>query len=853
MPAECGLHPRRRFHARVRAVALGVTLLLVLFEALLGRRLPQQPYSGIVLNDLSVERVARGSPSEAAGFAKGDRVIAVNGIPCSSLRDVSHLMSRAGPGDTVTYEVARGSRVLTLPLTLARPPLAEVLRKSMLILVGLSFVAIGLVVYFRRSDKLALVFFLLCLAFGLVLVNIVNFEISSARHAYKAVIYDLLVLALPALFLHFFMLFPERSPILGRRPDLEYLIYLPAAGFVAFSEYFNFMIFARGKAYPGATGVLQNATAVYFAVFVVLGLAAFLRSYRRAKAPAVRRRLRLVVWGTIAGIAPIVFVRIVLSIGPSVELPGERLVFLPLLLVPTAFGHAIVRYGLMDLEIVLKRSLVYTVLTAVLAAVYFVVVYGIGRLASKFVGSVDLLFSVLSIFCITLLISPLRSRIGASVDRIFFRDEYNYRRVLKQISHSLAGMVDLEHLLGFLTTRVGEVLHAGAVAIYLEDATMSRYTVRCAAGVDTRDLRPLPADGALVECLASSGEALNVERDLAIDRPLPVGPRELEALSPARPALIVPLVHKSKLLGFMSIGRRTVGRYYAATDVELIETLCDQASVAIENARLYLETVEKQKMEQELEVAREIQRMLLPKSFPEIRGLRTHGVNIPSKHVGGDYYDVIPLGAAKVAVTIADVSGKGVPAALLMASLQSSLRAEAQGWRKPSEVMTVLNETIFEHTSGDTFVTVFYGVIDFERRMLTYSSAGQTPPYIVRKDLSFERLDKTDIVLGIESKAGYHDHVVPLFRGDLLFLYTDGITDELDRSDEPFGEDRLLARLVEGNGLDLETIVQQVYDAVVAHTQGKPQDDLTALAIRIEALNTWPPSVPLQKTAKSWL
>jgi sigma-B regulation protein RsbU (phosphoserine phosphatase) len=853
MPAECGLYPRRRFHARVRAVALAVTLLLVLFEALLGRRLPQQPYSGIVLNDLSVARVARGSPSDAAGLVKGDRVIALDGAACSSLKDVSNLTSTARPGDTITYEVARGARILALPVTLSLPPFSEVLRKSMLILVGLSFVTIGLVVYFRRSDKLALVFFLLCLAFGLVLVNIVNFEISSATHAYKAVLYDVMVLALPALFLHFFLLFPERSPILVRRPGLEYLIYLPAAVFVAATGYFNVMIFGHGRAYPGPTAVLQNATAVYFASFVVLGLAAFLRSYRRTKAPALRRRLRLVVWGTIAGIAPILFVRIVVSIEPSVELPGERLVFLPLLLVPTAFGHAIVRYGLMDLEIVLKRSLVYTVLTAVLAAVYFAVVYGIGRLASEFVGSADLLFSVISIFCITLLISPLRSKIGASVDRMFFRDEYNYRRVLKQISHSLAGMVDLEHLLGFLATRVGEVLHASAVAIYLEDARTSQYTARCAVGVSAKDLKPFPADGALAACLASSAETLNVERDLALDRPMPIARSEIDGLSPAKPALVVPLVYKSRLLGFMSIGRRIAGRYYAATDVELIETLCDQASVAIENARLYLETVEKQKMEQELEVAREIQRRLLPKSFPEIRGLETHGVNIPSKHVGGDYYDVIPLGASKVAVVIADVSGKGVPAALLMASLQSSLRAEAQGWRRPSEVMATLNETIYEHTSGDTFVTIFYGVIDFERRVLTYSSAGQTPPFIVRKDLGFERLDRTDIVLGIESRADYHDHVVPVGPGDLLFLYTDGITDELDRGDEPFGEDRLLSRLVQGQGLDLETIVQQVYDAVVSHTQGKPQDDLTALAIRIESPAHRPQTGALQKTAKSRL
>jgi sigma-B regulation protein RsbU (phosphoserine phosphatase) len=290
----------------------------------------------------------------------------------------------------------------------------------------------------------------------------------------------------------------------------------------------------------------------------------------------------------------------------------------------------------------------------------------------------------------------------------------------------------------------------------------------------------------------------------------------------------------------MSVGRRLSGSYYASIDVELLETLCDQASVAIENATLYLETVEKQKMEQELEVAREIQRRLLPKAFPEIRGLTTYAMNKPSKHVGGDYYDIIPLGAGKVAVVIADVAGKGVPAALLMASLQSSLRAEADPWRRPSDVISILNETIYEHTAGDTFATVFYGVVDFEREVLTYCSAGQTPPVIIRKDLTCQLLDRTSIVLGIASRPEFTDASVPIHLGDLIFLYTDGVTDELNRDDEPYGEERLIEVLRRSYGLGLDTLVENVYGEVLGHTGGVTQDDLTALAIRVESLATQP-------------
>ncbi|HVP57425.1 MAG TPA: SpoIIE family protein phosphatase [bacterium] len=827
-------HHGYALHARIRAVAVAVTVFLVVLAALMARRLPNEPYSGIILKNLSIARVSRGSPGELAGFKKGDQITSVNGISCSSLPNVSECLSQMHPGDTVLYEVRRAASVLALPITFARPPLAETLRKALLMLVGLSFVAIGLLVYFKRVDKISLVFYLMCLAFGLVLLNIVSFEMFMARHAYQAAFYDLAVLALPALFLHFFLVFPERSPILTRRPRLEYVLYLPAAAFFGVTEFLNTMIFTYGKSYARAIGIFETVTAVYFMSYVILGLAQFMSSYRRAAGTATRRKLRLVVWGTVAGTLPIIAVRLLVSIDPSLEIPGDRFVFLPLLLVPLAFGHAIVRYGLMDLEIVVKRSLVYTVLTAVLAAIYFAVVYGMGRMASRFIGRADLVFSVVSIFVISLLISPLRKRIGASVDKMFFRDEYNYRRVLKQISHSLAGIVDLDNLLSYLAVRIAEVLHSSSIVVSMLDERIDRYTPRYSLGTAVRDLSDFPKNGGLAKLLRAQGQTLNVERTIASSRPLPLPPGEVRALAATDSSLVVPFMFKGSLLGFLSIGRRRAGGFYATTDVELLEILCDQASVAIENARLYVETIEKQRMEKELEIASEIQRRLLPKAFPEIRGLKTYGLNIPSKHVGGDYYDVIPLGSDKVAVIIADVSGKGVPAALLMASLQSSLRAEADADRRPSEVISTLNQTIYEHTSGETFVTIFYGIIDFSRETLTYCSAGQTPPFVMHRDLSVERLDKTDIVLGIESRSTFSDNQLGLKVGDLLFLYTDGVSEELNDQDDPYGEERLVRDLRAAYDLELQALVERVHDAVIRHTCGKPQDDLTALAIRIE-------------------
>jgi len=822
-----------RFHSRVRTAAILLTVLLICIEIFYAREISRQPYSGALCNGLSIARVTDGSPAHLSGLRKGDRVVSLNGRECATTKALSGCMAEIRPGDTVLYGLARGDLRLTVPVTVQALPVSEVLRKISLLVVGFSFVAIGLLVYIRRADRVALVFYLLCLAFGLTLTGVVAEDMGPFASAHKFVLSDLLALSLPVLLLHFFLLFPDRRLVLGAHPWIEYAIYAPASVLFLISVYFNVMVNLLGRSQGSLLAVFRMATAVHFIVFIILGLMAFVYSYRNVTTHGMKRKLRLVVWSTVVGILPIAFIMAVISIRPAVEVPGEKLAFLPLVLVPIAFGHAIVKHGLFDLEIVIKRSLVYTLLIAILASVYFAVVYGIGRVVSRSVGIGDLPFSIISIFVITLLISPVRARIRLAVDKMFFRQEYSYRKVLKQINHSLAGIIGLESLVSYLGVRVPEVLNARTGVVFLLDEKSGRQMPRYGYRVDHAMLKDFETDGTLCTHLERTHATFNVERRLASNRPLPLAPAEVEILLRADSALVVPFVFKSRLLGFISIGRKESDEFYSATDIDLLETLSEQVSMAVENANLYLETVEKQKMEQELEVAREIQHRLLPKTFPEIEGLQTHAVNIPSKHVGGDYFDIIPLADEKVAVVIADVSGKGVPAALLMASLQSSLRAEADVDRQPSEVISAVNRVIFAHTAGGTFVTVFYGVLDLARNSMTYCNAGHPPPLVLETGGSIRELDGTDIVIGIDDQSSYRDIEAEVATGDTIFLYTDGITDELNEEDEPYGETRLITVLRQNHGSCLEDIVECVHKGVLQFTDGKPQDDITALAIRV--------------------
>jgi sigma-B regulation protein RsbU (phosphoserine phosphatase) len=839
--------PRYQLHARLRIIAVIITVALFAIEVLIAAKVPSQPYSGIVTRNVTVSRVAEGSPAQLAGVKVGDHIQSVNGVACVNMKEASECLAEARPGDTVVYEVMREGRVFTVPVKFGKQPTGEIVRKLLLVLVGLSFILIGLVVYFKRADRVALVFYLFCVAFGLLLANIVSYEVGAARYLYKAILYDVMVLFLPAFLLHFFLVFPERKAILRRFPRLEASLYIPAVIFLIFSEFFNIMVFRRGMSYSRSLMIFESITAVYFVVYFILGLVSFFHSYRMTPTRAVKRKLRLVVWGTVAGTLPLVAIFLLVSLRPETDIPGQKFAVFPLILIPVTFGHAIVRYGLFDVTIVIRRSLVYTILTAILASVYFVVVYGIGRLAAQFIGRADLLFSVISIFAITLLFSPLRRKISAAIDRVFFKEDYNYRKILKRITHSISGMLSLDSLCSYLSIRVPEVLHASAGAVYLYDETLGDFHAICAANLDTRLLNRFEPAGSLSRHLTRTEATFNLERTRASNRPIDLTADELQSLTRAGVSLVTPFILKSKLLGFLALGPKLSDEFYSSRDIELLETLCDHVAMAVENARLYRETTEKQRMERELEVARRIQQMLLPKTFPRVRGLETQAMNRPSEQVGGDYYDILHLSENRVGIAIADVSGKGVPAALLMASLQSSLRAEAGPGKTPSEVIQALNRVVCEQTSGETFVTIFYGLLDLEQRKLHYCNAGQTPPFVVGADGRVRRLDITHLVIGVDREAFYEDTILDLEEGDLLFLYTDGITEEIGPDDDLYGEERLTDRLIESYDVPLPEVLEIIHSDVVRHGNGKPHDDLTALALKIKAFPvpspqpTWTP------------
>src|SRR5262249_4762473 len=251
---------------------------------------------------------------------------------------------------------------------------------------------------------------------------------------------------------------------------------------------------------------------------------------------------------------------------------------------------------------------------------------------------------------------------------------------------------------------------------------------------------------------------------------------------------------------------------YTEDHLELLEAFASQAALAIERARALRERLERRHLERELTIAREIQATFLPKSAPEIPSFELAGVTRPHAEVGGDYFDFIRIGEHRIALAIADVSGKGIPAALIMASFCASLLAAIRNEVAIRAVMSKVNSLLLESRDPGKFVTCFYALLDVQHRALIFCNAGHNPPILRRADGRMEALMEGGLALGIVPGAQYEDRPLTLRPGDVLVLYTDGITESMDAAKQPFGQPRL-EELIERLH---ERSAQEILDGIVS-------------------------------------
>ena len=297
---------------------------------------------------------------------------------------------------------------------------------------------------------------------------------------------------------------------------------------------------------------------------------------------------------------------------------------------------------------------------------------------------------------------------------------------------------------------------------------------------------------------------------------------------------VVPMQIQGKTKGLILLGNRINKQQFTESDIEFIYSVGSLAIISLENERLFKEELEKHKLEEELELAREIQRNLFPSEIVQLNNFEISAENISSKQVGGDYFDVIRKDEENCYIAIADVSGKGVPAALLMANLQAFLKSVCKQGVSLVEGTAMINDLISENVTGGKFITFFWASINDKNRTISYVNAGHNPPLLVR-DGKIIKLRKGGMILGVmKTEDPYITETLQLQKNDLLVFFTDGITEAMDKKQNEYSDERLEKLVLLLNNKSSKEVLKLIQSDVKSFTSGAMQsDDITLLVLKV--------------------
>ncbi len=400
--------------------------------------------------------------------------------------------------------------------------------------------------------------------------------------------------------------------------------------------------------------------------------------------------------------------------------------------------------------------------------------------------------------------------------------------ILNDLARQIGASLDLEQIMNLIVHRSVRALGAEQGVITLVDqmgAGGGKTLVRVIGGSAIR--QPLRPDQMLLGWMHINKSPLIIN-----DPPHDQRFRAVAWDASIRSVLCAPLLVKSTLCGVLTVYNKKGDVPFGTDDARLLTIIATQSAQVIENARLYEEERTLLRMRTELGIAAEIQHQLLPHSPPHIPGYDIAGVSIPAEDVGGDYFDFVPIDQSRLAVCVGDVCGKGLPAAMLMANLQATVRGHTLLNLRPKDCLQHSNRLLYHCTPTERFATLFHAVLDPCKHVLAYSNAGHERPLLFTNEKHL-RLDKGGTALGFFENVSYEEEEMPIKPGDVLVIFSDGITESLNEENEEYGEVRLADVVEKNRGRSASDLIESITAAARQHAGGRPQsDDMTLVVVK---------------------
>jgi len=712
---------------------------------------------------------------------------AVDGKPIRGLTDWAQAVRAKAPGESLTVQDQSGAHAVVVAAETERPAVAYAIGAGIVMPVFCLLLGFWVAAVRLRDFRAWLILGMLLGMAQLTRSGPIDPLGWTPFIGIPSALLRTLGSVLWAVSMMFFgIYFPQRWSVDRKVPWAKWILF---AGPVVFATEVAANLIAEALDSSLAARMPQglmadNIAFLFLCPCISVFFASIFQKYGEAKQTDDRRRLRLLYWGASVAMTPM-FLTFLGSLILHRRAPEGVLVgaLVAMMLFPLTLAYIVVVERAMDVRMVIRQGVQYALATRGARVLQVMVVVGIVAVASTMAGTTGasrlqrfayLTFGVL----LALRIREFGDRLRRWIDRRFFREAYNADRILKELSEQVRGILDRDALLETVARQIGQSLHVERVAVVLRGA-----------------------DG-----VAPDGD------------------------------LVLPLTGRKELLGEIRLGPKRSEEPYSQTDRALLETVAAQTGLALENAQLSEsiahEVAQRETLNREIEIAREVQQRLFPQTFPAVANLEYAGYCRPARGVGGDYYDFLALPGGRFGLAIGDVSGKGVPAALLMASLQASVRGQS-GSGNVAELMTTVNKLVCDVSPSNRYATFFYCQYDPESRRLTYSNGGHNSPIVLRGD-EVLRLETGGAPVGLFPFSKYQQDEAQLEAGDLLIFFTDGISEAENPAQDEWGEEPLIEATRSVSGEAPARIIERLMEEADRFANGAPQhDDMTLVIAKV--------------------
>lgn len=774
----------------------------------------------------------------------GDTLVSVRGLPGTLDNYFTVFTTETPPGLVVPVEFKHGdSLYATKVQTRSIPLLLHVVVVPGFILrflIAVSLVAVGLWAFVKRPFSRAVrVLTLFCYALALMMTfafmsvapAYARFHIPYESYVYQIV--GLLSWMAAPLWLNLQFVFPrEKKWYLERRLLFDLLCYAPPAAMMLLAAAAITGLLPMKLSLLSRPPYFSLLVAGYFAAGTVL----LLESLAAARDRIEHRMVRLVLWGSVPGLVLLFLVMLAANLfsrfWETFPYVARLFVidglFLVHLLIPFSFATAFGKYRLLEIEGRMRRGTLFVIVNASLLALLLALVYKAGGWLITITGSRGPAPLLVVSIGVAVGFAPAQRKIRNWLEDRFYPERERLRALLRDFIGLTRDIGDRDEFWLTLEEKLAKGLETGSVTPVVFDAKSGKATVACRG-----EPAPFSRGSKLSQRLAQYAHPMLVDEIVASGR-LGLDMDQVRWFHAHDAALLLPLIGHGGLLGFVTAGGKTTGEDYTHAEMEILSSLTAQIGVAAENLELLHERVEKKKLEEQLEIARGIQRSLLPLKLPETPGLDAAASITFCLEVAGDFYDMVILEGGRTMFSVGDVTGKGMGPALLTANLQASLRAVTEVGLSLPGLVSRINRLMFENTPDEFFVTFFTALYTPESRTLEWVNAGHNPPLLFRAAGAVEKLDEGGLLLGVVRDAEYRSGMTILNPGDLLVLYTDGVSEAMNPSGEEFGEGRIEALVTAGRNLPLQDLIDRLESDVRAHTgSGDLADDFTIMLVRV--------------------